>query len=133
MHNIKGYVTEKILDCLCMGIVPIYMGASNIDDYVPKDCFIKYESFGSLHELEKYLKEMDEIQYNHFLDAAKLYLSTGRADEVFSMEAFGRHVLDAYEAMTGEIRFGGKIGQYLLANRMERGLEKIKREIKLRL
>ena len=30
MKNVKGYVSEKILDCLVSGIVPIYAGADDI-------------------------------------------------------------------------------------------------------
>ena len=37
MKNIKGYVTEKILDCLTAGIVPVYAGADNIEEYVFED------------------------------------------------------------------------------------------------
>lgn len=40
MHNIKGWVSEKIFDSFKASCIPIYWGASNINDFVPADCFI---------------------------------------------------------------------------------------------
>jgi hypothetical protein len=37
---IEGYVTEKVVDCLLAGTIPIYWGASDLRDYVPENCFI---------------------------------------------------------------------------------------------
>lgn len=35
-----GYVTEKIIDCLVAGVIPVYLGAPDICSYVPNDCFL---------------------------------------------------------------------------------------------
>jgi len=35
-RDLNGYITEKIFDCFVSGCVPIYWGAGNITDYVPK-------------------------------------------------------------------------------------------------
>ena len=35
-----GLVTEKIIDCIFAGCIPVYWGAPDITDYVPKNCFI---------------------------------------------------------------------------------------------
>ena len=40
MKDVNGYVSEKILDCLTAGIVPIYKGADDISKYIPQNCFI---------------------------------------------------------------------------------------------
>lgn len=72
--NIKDYVTEKMLDCICAGIVPIYAGAKNILEYIPQDCFIDYFSFDSLDSLASYLISMDETAYCQYLHAAKKWL-----------------------------------------------------------
>ena len=40
-----GYVTEKIIDCLVAGTVPVYVGAQDITHYVPQDCFIDLKKF----------------------------------------------------------------------------------------
>lgn len=35
-----GYVTEKVIDCIRAGVIPIYCGARDISDFVPKECYI---------------------------------------------------------------------------------------------
>jgi hypothetical protein len=47
-HN--DYFTEKVMDCWLAGTVPIYYGALNLEEYFPKDSFIRlntldYEDF----------------------------------------------------------------------------------------
>lgn len=74
--NVKDYVTEKMLDCLCAGIVPIYGGAINITDYVPQECFIDYFSFSSIQEMADYITGMKENDYQRYLDSARLWLSS---------------------------------------------------------
>lgn len=76
MKNVKGYVTEKILDCLCNNIVPIYMGASNIEEYIPKECYILYNKFTSISEMQYALEHMSEKQYNEYIYNINLYLNS---------------------------------------------------------
>lgn len=76
MRNIKGYVTEKILDCICSGIVPVYAGASNICEYVPQECFIAFDDFEDYAELADFLINMDEQIYKKYLDSAQSFLNS---------------------------------------------------------
>jgi acetyltransferase-like isoleucine patch superfamily enzyme len=55
-----GYVSEKILDCLETRTIPIYLGASNIDQYIPRKCFIDARQFKSYEELNAFLEAMTE-------------------------------------------------------------------------
>ncbi len=71
-----GYITEKIFDCLINGIVPIYGGAYNISDYIPKECYIDYFSFASLDEMNDYLKNMPEEVYNRYLRNIERYINS---------------------------------------------------------
>lgn len=68
------YITEKIWDCLYSQIVPIYVGAANIRDYIPEDCFIDYDRYASYEELAEYLLGIDESRYQEYLDAAQRLL-----------------------------------------------------------
>jgi len=52
------YVTEKIYDVLLVGSIPIYAGASNIDEYVPKHSYIDVSDFPNPVALAKYLKQV---------------------------------------------------------------------------
>lgn len=50
------YIDEKILDALSAGSVPIYLGAPNVADYIPPDCFIDWQQFLSFDPLYKEMK-----------------------------------------------------------------------------
>ena len=70
-ENIKkqpGYITEKIFDCFAAGCVPIYLGAPNITQYIPKNCFISRSEFKNYDELHSYLKSMKEDEYNKYIE-----------------------------------------------------------------
>lgn len=87
MTNIRGYVTEKIFDCFQAGVVPIYWGATNIEEYVPKACFIDRRDFDSESEVYRYIKGMDKEKYQAYLDAAAKFLQSPEA-QLFSDENF---------------------------------------------
>src|SRR3989344_5204980 len=45
VHDVKGYITEKIFDAFAAGCIPIYWGASNVTEYIPEGCFIDRRKF----------------------------------------------------------------------------------------
>ncbi|KYQ94476.1 glycosyltransferase [Tieghemostelium lacteum] len=55
-NNKTDYVTEKVFTSLLSGSVPIYMGADNIDEWVPKGSIIKTSDFKSPTDLVNHLK-----------------------------------------------------------------------------
>lgn len=83
--NINGYITEKIFDAFQAGCVPVYLGAENITDYIPKNCFIDKRDFKNYNDLHLFLKSMTKEQYseylkniNAFLNSEEAYLFTGK-------------------------------------------------------
>lgn len=76
------YVSEKIYDVLLAGSVPIYLGAQNIDRYVPKDCFIDKRDFPEYATLYTFLKNMPEAEYQKYLDCAGRFLSSDTAQQL---------------------------------------------------
>lgn len=63
----EDYVSEKIYDAMAAGSVPIYSGAPNITDYVPKECFIDFYAFNNHEELYQYIKNMSDKKYNEYM------------------------------------------------------------------
>lgn len=56
----NDYVTEKIFLALTRGQVPVYLGAPNIDEFMPsKDAYINVMDYGSVKELADYLIYLD--------------------------------------------------------------------------
>lgn len=75
-HSITGYVTEKIFDSLAAGCIPIYWGAPNISDFIPKECYVDKRGFNSYEQLYAYLSDMTEAEYNSRLEAIQQYLTS---------------------------------------------------------
>jgi hypothetical protein len=59
----KGYITEKLLDCMYSLTVPVYLGASDIEHLVPPECFIDYRRFTSLEALDAHLQALTDAEY----------------------------------------------------------------------
>ena len=91
---IPGYVTEKIFACFAGGCVPVYWGAPNIEEYVPKNCFIDYRDFSSDEELYQYLKAMPRSVYEGYMERIGSYLQSKQARQ-FSAERFNEIILEA--------------------------------------
>ncbi len=87
IKNISGYVTEKIFDCFRAGCVPVYWGASNIAEYIPKNCFIARDEFADEQELYDFMKNMPQEEYNQYIDNIKNYLQSDLA-QLYSTEHF---------------------------------------------
>jgi len=85
--GLKGYITEKIFDCFAAGNVPVYWGAGNIADYVPKECFIDRRDFATMEELHAYLKNMSKEEYEGYIARIREFLLSEKA-QAFSAAQF---------------------------------------------
>lgn len=93
IKGIPGYITEKIFDCFHAGCVPIYWGAPNISDYIPKNCYIAREQFSNNREMYDFLRGMKEEQYNQYVDNIHRFLESSQAYP-FSSQAFVDTMMD---------------------------------------
>lgn len=93
--NIYGYVTEKIFDCFEAGCVPIYWGASNITDYIPKGCFVDRRDFNTMQDLYIYLKNVSQEAYNDYLKNIKAYLQSEKI-KLFTYESLFENIFEAF-------------------------------------
>ena len=87
MGNQRGYITEKIFDSFVGGCVPIYLGAENIAQVIPKECFIDRREFRSDEELYTFIKTMDVYTHEKYLNAIKRYLQSSES-KLFSVDHF---------------------------------------------
>lgn len=90
IKNQKGYISEKIFDCFKSKTVPIYWGADNVTDYIPKNCFIDKRDFDSYDDLYNFLSSMDEKTYTTYIRNIEEYLRSSKFNEYFSSEASAR-------------------------------------------
>ncbi len=80
-EGVQGYITEKIFDCFAAGVVPIYWGASNIEAYIPKGCWIDRREFSSLEELHQRMLAMSAEEHQGYLERIRQFLQSPAAQE----------------------------------------------------
>lgn len=88
LRDCPGYITEKIFDSMIAGCVPIYWGASNITDFVPKECFIDRRDFGDTSDLYRFLRMMKKKDYDRYIAAIRNYFATNPQAKLFTIEHF---------------------------------------------
>lgn len=71
-----GYITEKIFDGFFAGSVPVYLGASDITNYVPQECFINFRRFTSFSGLWDFLQSMTYSEWNSYRENIRKFLSS---------------------------------------------------------
>jgi len=71
-----GYITEKIFDCFFVGTIPVYLGAPDVERYIPKSCFIDMRDFDNYAALHTYLSSLSDNDISSFREAAREYLSS---------------------------------------------------------
>jgi hypothetical protein len=82
-----GYITEKIFDAFFAGCVPVYWGAPNVAEYIPKDCFIDRREFPDHEALYRHLADMTEAEFRKHQISIKLFLNS-EAARYFYADAF---------------------------------------------
>jgi hypothetical protein len=92
-RDIPGYITEKIFDCFFARCVPVYWGANNITEHIPKECFIDKRHYNSYEELYIFLKTMNSHTYSLYIQAIEKYLKSEQAKE-FSSENFASTIIE---------------------------------------
>lgn len=83
----NGYISEKIFDAFQAKVIPVYWGAKNITDYIPKECFVDKRDFNSYDELYSYLTNMSEEEYNNKINSIDEFLKSDIYNNLFSSKA----------------------------------------------
>jgi len=74
--SMDGYVTEKIFDCLYAGTIPIYMGAKDIENYLPQRTYIDFLKFCTVKALEEFLAGLSIGEITDMRQAGKEFMKT---------------------------------------------------------
>lgn len=96
-----GYVTEKIFDALAAGSIPVYLGAPDIESFVPREAFIDIQDFASPKDLNAFLNELDEESANSILQQGRDFLHSSRGLQ-HSFEDRGRFIASLLEQVASE-------------------------------
>jgi hypothetical protein len=98
VENIKypGYITEKIIDSLVAGVIPVYLGAPDIEEFIPTEIFIDARKYENIEELKNYLLEIKENQANRMIDLGQKFLRSKQGN-LYSYEEFADRISDLLE------------------------------------
>ena len=77
--DIPNYITEKMLDSLVAGCVPVYWGANNVQDHVPANCFIDRRHFADTAAVHRYLLAMNDASYLDYQQNIRAFLTSESA------------------------------------------------------
>ena len=71
-----GYISEKIFDAMLAKTIPIYLGAPDIDHYIPEGAFIDLRRFSEFGEVIDFISSMGADDAQQHLAAAKGFLTS---------------------------------------------------------
>ena len=77
----QGYVTEKIFDCLYAGTIPIYLGATDIDDLISSEAFIDFRNFSSWEHLLDTLSRMPAEELQRMRNAGRQFVRSKQGEK----------------------------------------------------
>ena len=82
--NAYGYISEKMTDCFMAGVVPVYLGAPNVRDHIPPECFVDVKDFKTYEELYKYLSDMPSYEYVQYINAIQKFRASPEAEQFYN-------------------------------------------------
>jgi hypothetical protein len=91
MGDKRGFVTEKIFDSFCSGCIPVYLGATNITDLIPSNCFIDGRKFDSIDKIYKFLKNISAKEFEIYQSEINLFLASNKGRQ-FSPSVFAETI-----------------------------------------
>jgi hypothetical protein len=76
-----GYITEKMIDCIAAGVVPVYYGAPNVKDHIPPECFIDVRDSDDYVKILAMMREMTYEQYMGYMNAMKEFVTSEKSNQ----------------------------------------------------
>lgn len=95
-----GYVTEKLIDCLVAGVIPLYMGAPDIGQYIPAGCFVDLRKYSSWADLLEYLQAMPEEDAMTMIACGREFLESDKGRS-YSYEGFAEFMANIVRTKCG--------------------------------
>ena len=77
---IQSYITEKIFDCFYAGTIPIYLGAPDIDKFIPSSTFIDARNFNLYSEMYNYLNRLTNEDKAEIKNAGRDFITSSKMD-----------------------------------------------------
>jgi len=92
----KGYVTEKPIVSMVCGSIPIYIGATDIYDYLPKGTFIDYRHYTPKQLVDK-ITRLDKTQIKRYRERIRKFITSKEVIDRYSSVAFAEKIIRMLE------------------------------------
>lgn len=92
IENSNTYVTEKILDCMLAGAIPIYRGPSLAPFGIPETCYIKFPPNAS--ELGSLVQSIDESVMDNLRQNIKVFLKSSNGFALWQPESVAKVLVE---------------------------------------
>ena len=89
-----GFIGEALFDCFYVGTVPVSLGAPDVQEYIPKKCFIDMRDFKDFAELRLFLKSLNKSQIESYKENARQFLESEQY-KPFTNEYFAKIFVEA--------------------------------------
>lgn len=93
----KGYVTEKIIHSFVAGSIPVYLGASNVEEFIPKNCFIDVRDFSDKEELFEFMKNLSQENALEYLKRGREFLNSDEGKK-YSFKGYAKFLAELVKA-----------------------------------
>lgn len=82
--SMKGYVTEKIFDCLYAGTIPLYLGAKDISDLIPEGVYIDCRKFSTWAEMHAKVMQLSVEEIKYMRTAGREFIQSERGTKYYN-------------------------------------------------
>lgn len=82
--SMEGYLTEKLFDCLYAGTIPVYLGASDIEDLIPAEAYIDSRNYTSWMSLWDDLRSMSSAQIESMRQAGRNFIRSEEMNKYYN-------------------------------------------------
>jgi hypothetical protein len=68
---VNNFLSEKVFDSFVSLSVPVYFGSPQVDEWIPKSCYVDFRDFETNDELISYLENMEDFEYINYVNSIK--------------------------------------------------------------
>jgi hypothetical protein len=94
----SGLISERIWDALWGDSVPVYLGNSELDRYISRECYIDATKFSSPKEMLDWLCQLPREVWSNYREAGREFIHGDEVDK-FLPDAFARQFVDQVAAI----------------------------------
>lgn len=80
----NGYISEKLFDAMYVGTIPIYYGAPDINQYLPRNTFINFNDFKNINSLVKFIKSLNYKEIQNFKESGREFIESSNFERYYN-------------------------------------------------